>query len=247
MEIQHCIVGKEGVDFGSRVGRPERVHRIREELKARGIKKVFLPDCAFTTRIVELGNNNEEPWGSEVVWTKEKADGVVVSEPNVAVGLCNGDCPAVIIHDTDTNRLILLHCGTRCLIPKHDDSIILHAFRQYKLNPKRVRIIVGYGVGPCCYGIGFLRKIIFQVTNFPRTVGLPVPYELKFGVACKGPRRGKTSLDLYNLIRKQLSWQLEVPRDNIEINDSCTACAGYHSYSYKGKNAGRNLVLAWMA
>lgn len=246
MEIQHCIVGNEGIDYGSKVEKSERIQRITEQLRIRGIKKVFLPACGFTTRIVTLGEGNEQ-WTPEIIWTKEKADGVVVSEPNVAVGICNGDCPVVIIRDTDTNRLILLHAGTRCLIPKHNESIILEAFNKYRLHPERVRIVVGYGVGPCCYGIGFLRKIIFQATTLTRTVDLPLPYGLKFSVAHKGPRKGKISLDLYDLIRKQLSWQCEVPKENIEINSSCTACAGYHSHSYKDKNAGRNLVLAWMS
>lgn len=233
----HCqIFGKENGNFRvSQVSREVLLGNLDRIRSRFGLHAIFSPQCDFTTRIESFDPKSppEKDWFTR---SAEKADGGVVHQPGVAVALFNADCPVISIFERPKHRLTLLHAGFRCVIreKKGETNIIRAAFDLFKFSPHNVRVFVGYGIGPCCFGARYP-----EIAN--SSLNLPV------AVTSRGPRAGETSVNLYEVIRREIR-SLGVPETSIKIDSTCTACAGgYHSNTYDGSLAGRNAVLAWFS
>lgn len=206
--------------------------------------RVHLMRPDFTTRCVSVVSSGWTELMPSVFQSGEVCDGLMTSQSNVALGMANGDCPAVIVYDEDAHKLALLHGGLKCLIQKDGGiGIIQTFFDSHGFDRRTVKVRLAYGIGPCCYGLDWLPECHANalVKQFPTAV------------ATTGPERGKKSIDLFELIRLQLR-ELGLQGNQIlrETRPFCTACAkigdgpAYHSNLYDRKLAGRNLVLAWM-
>ena len=238
--LDYDIVGKDGGNFKPQYDEPKRslfLKHLRHELDVRGLSRVFAPHCEFTTNVARLGDGNEENGLSWFVRTTTGFDGGIVTEPGTAIAIFNADCPVVILFDKESGRLALLHAGFRCLVPKdqNEPNIIDTALNNPLLDTSKLEAFIGFGAGPCCYGINHIDESEKEKLK-------PFTYR-----ATKGPRTGQTSLNLVALAQQQLV------NHGIEeglISQVCTACSNYkgicyHSNIYEGELAGRNLVLAW--
>ncbi len=245
-QLKYDFVGKAGGNFRPQYNEPEQsffLENLEYQLNLRGIPKVFAPRCNFSTNVGKLGYAGQYelmPW---LTRTESGVDGGYVAKPDIAIAIFNADCPVIILFDKEAGRLALLHAGFRCLVPenKHDLSIVEKAFKNTDLNPATVDAFIGFGAGPCCYGAEHHNEI------HRREI-----YNDCVQVARKGPRQEQLSLNLPYLIRNRLL-DCGVRDGAISYDFKCTACAGrengsegaYHSNIYEGKDAGRNLVLAW--
>lgn len=238
--------------FGKQFGNfrlDEGVHKVffggLKEVKHRlpKIKRLFFPNPNsrfFTNRIVPCDRNCELFFDGFLTLSKEPADGGMVFDSNYAVAFTVADCPITALFEPgEPARLAVLHSGFRGLVRETlgELSIIKAAFEKLKFNPDQVRVFVGFGIGPCCYGAEHLPEV--------RNMELPLPLSR----AIRGPRRGQVSVDLYKLIRGQLL-ECGVPLERITFDSTCTACAGdrerlYYSHTWEGRDTGRNLALAW--
>lgn len=204
----------------------------------KGLKTIFSPYCNFTNRIVKFGQDNKK-LASNFYRTANCADGGIVDDTWIGIGIFNADSPIIAVHNKTKEQLALLHCGFRCLIRKDtkERSIIRVLFEDFKdLFPVATsEVFIGYGIGPCCYGAPHYQP---EIDDYK--LNLPV------GRATRGPRYGKQSIDLYQLIRNQLLG-LKVPEKNISYKQTCTSCSSdYFSHCISPKVPVTNLSLAWM-
>lgn len=203
-----------------------------------GLGVIFAPKANFTNRVVVYG---PEDRATNHIWfhrMPEDADGGIVKSRGVAIAFFNADCPLIAVRDGE--RLAALHGGFRCLWPRSRDEggIIQALFKSYQFAPEKSEVFVGYGIGPCCYGMGFNPEIVEMMQD-----GMPL------GKATRGPRAGQISIDLYRLICQQLIAE-GVPAKNITIDYTCTACKGLPAqpqfYSNCRRDTGRNAALVWL-
>ncbi|MDO8466550.1 MAG: laccase domain-containing protein [bacterium] len=245
--IHHRFLGKQEGDFNP--NQPD-THQFLDLLdvsfcsRPDDPQKIFFPSCQFTTRVVALGAEDNKIV-SEVVTTKRPADGVVIDKTYVAGLIFNADCPVVCIFEPAKSRFAVLHAGFRCLMPAVDSKgkrgrgIIKAAFEDFKFDVSDVKVWAGMGIGPCCYGAEHWPEMKDQSVDIP------------IGKATRGARAGKKSIDLIQLIYKQVVAQGVKPT-KIELDAECTCCKGYflaprfHSNCRSGKQAGRNAVGFWM-
>lgn len=247
-QLRHEMFGKKEGNF-----RPATVDEIalldnlKRQITKNGITGIFAPHCARSTRVTRLGNGHEiykTPW---LARTKPGFDGGMVFQPKIALAMFNADCPAVILFDRNLGHLAMLHAGFRCLVPqdaKETSIISKKNLQELALDLHNLEAFIGYGAGPCCYGVNNYKKDLENPKFMPF-----------ISEARKGPCKGQLSLDLHGLAAQQL-------RDCgvkgcITIDHTCTACFGrndvtegiFHSNIYEWRKdsdtVGRNLVLTW--
>jgi len=217
----------------------------KKVMKGADFKSVHLMRPNFTVNCVSAENVGQWKEVMPAVYrASEFSDGLMTDKKDVALAMANADCPAAIIYDEGAEQLALLHCGFKCLVqPDGGIGIFEEFFSKYGFNKGTVKVRMAFGIGPCCYGIDTLPTLHANA----RVDRLPV------SSAVHGPRQGKQSIDLFELMRLQLmSLGLE-DRQIVRFNmPQCTACANvggepqYYSNVYGGPDGGRNLVLAWM-
>lgn len=240
-QVKHEILGKTDGNFRlSKVEPTVFLKNVKANLQRRGIAKIFIPHCNLGNQVARLGDGNEFAFTPWLMRTAIGFDGAMVIEPNVAVGILNADCPVITLFDRTKGQLILLHGGLKCLWPEKPSkpTIIDSAFRNFKLNPRKLEAFIGFGAGPCCYGVDHL----------PEQYKRLLPFQYK---TIKGPRTGQNSINLFEMAEAQLI-DHGVKAESIMIHSECTACAGreddnpkYHSNIYEGETGGRNLTFAW--
>lgn len=218
--------------------------------KKLGVEPLASPVCGFTTAIVDFSDTGNFEVEENVYRSKKPADGVIVDTYNDGVAMFNADCPIVAILETSKRKLAVLHAGFRCLVPEkprrgnRPSGIIQTLFEKFSFNPRHCQAFFGFGIGPCCYGAEHWPEIN------------DVTMDLRTGIATRGPRAGQRSIDLYELIKKQLL-DMKIEEGGIGSDFRCTSCARtaypngnkflYHSKARDGLAAGRNAVIVWMA
>lgn len=213
--------------------------------KMDGADKFFFPRCNSSSRVVGWNKENYQ-LDFDFYTTRGNADGIMINELRVVGLLFNADSPTIFIYENNKRRFFLLRGAFRCLVPerirgKRDRGIIQAAFEDFKIDPGDAKAWIGMGIGPCCYGAEHLPEM--------RDFSAKIP----LGQATRGPRAGKRSVDLYQLIHHQLVVEQKVKPKHLNFDTKCTCCEGmleedpkYHSNCRSGKLAGRNAIGFWM-
>lgn len=234
---------------------------------------LFAPTVAFTNRVVRLGEDDDvwgrmekqddydgeeryigtrDVWQEILIRTKSSADGGIVTGEKKAVAIFNGDCPTVALYEND--RLAALHCGFRTLVRENKDesNIIEVAMREF--DPKKTKVWVGHGIGPCCWVPEYDDKPEILDPKKSRHTDLLTQSLSK--TTEKSPfGAGHVSVDLYRLI-KGLLLEAGIPEDSIRINSRCTGCAeengkplfwSYNRFRARKQQAdGRNMSVVFL-
>jgi copper oxidase (laccase) domain-containing protein len=236
MNLRYLPLGKLTEDF-----RPERFSTVTQfqkritDIMRGNFTRVIAPRCEFTNNIVAFAAEKDQG-ESRFFWSRDRADGAIVEKAGEGVVIFNADCPVVSVFEVKRNRLAVLHVGFRSLFSPGEEkmNIIQRLFESYDFPRESVSVLIGFGIGPCCYGV------------HEAPTGVPAY------VAERGPRKGKPSIDLKELIRKEFM-ACGVSPTAIRADSGCTACAGrrgdddpngnYHSYCWDGETqAGRNAI-----
>ena len=225
-------------------GFSDRLEALRKKL---GLEFIFTPKLQFTKRTASITDSAEtaQLLGEGVLRTVEAADGSIIffdeverlgyKPSDIALAGFNADCPFVIGYEEDKRALFMLHAGLGCLRKVgegHGPTIFDQLIKDYKLNPKKIKIQVTAGIQKCCYGRD-------DGKVFPDAIR---HWGVQFGdVATDGPRKGQPSLNLAAAIFGRLM-AAGIKSENIEVDAHCTCHDGQHWSNVKGDDA-RNLVL----
>lgn len=236
-----------GAAFGSMSPKEKYfLPRLFEIMKELGLKSIFSPRTNFTNAVPDVTANVGKvgKWKSFQKWenfqkgrlvisrTVDFADGVTVpKKKGIGLVIANADCSLVVMESEKT--FTLLHAGLRCIC--RDDgsmSIIDVGFRHYHrdYNPL-LKIWVGGGIGPCCYGsadnnliLKLSRRYGYYATNYFNGETTKVPY---------GPRKGQEAINLLGIIDCQISecltafyWPGADKRPRSVYDRTCTSCFG---------------------
>ena len=134
MIMQHTIYGLPENFSPSQPSREEWLEAVTNATTHKSIglycqaKRLIVPRVAFTTRIALPKDAEMEVYRPsegnlpEILRTKEPADGMLIPfNPEIAVGICNADCPIVVIYDY--KKMAVLHGGYRCLMREDKNAL----------------------------------------------------------------------------------------------------------------------------
>lgn len=216
------------------------------------IRIVLRTRCNFTTNIARDDDLNL--WvenGQKGVWMpRSDIDGIVTTgEAGTALAIANADCPVIRLWNNKEGWLGIAHGALRCLVPPDGTSpgILAEFCRLHPPTPS-THADICCGVGECCYGLEHPPECTENalVAGWPR--------QAPDSTATTGKRAGWPTVNLRKLARRQLE-RLGFTLENIHDDSEtlpCTACATdmsgnhlYHSNVRDGKDAGRNLAIAW--
>jgi hypothetical protein len=155
------------------------------------------------------------------------ADGVVSTEPGVAVGVVTADCVPVLVASEGGRAVAAIHAGWRGLAA----GVVAHGIDALRRSAGRARLVAAIGphIGACCYEVD--APVLDALT---RTFGA-------IDDALRPARPGHALLDLGALVAIALA-RSGLARDDIgALPDACTRCdpLRFHSYRRDGPRAGR--------
>ena len=156
-----------------------------------------------------------------------EADGVVSTDPGVAVGVVTADCLPILVASDGGRAVAAIHAGWRGLA----HGVVGHGIDALRRSAGAGRLVAAIGphIGACCYEVD--APVIDALTQ-------------TFGAiddALRPTRPGHALLDLGALAAEALA-RSGVARDDIGlVSDACTRCdpLRFHSYRRDGPRAGR--------
>jgi YfiH family protein len=83
-----------------------------------------------------------------------EGDALITQEPCIGLGVLTADCLPIIIHDTATQAIAIIHAGWRGTVNNISSKTIDLMNSRYKTNPSDVTVYFGPSAGPCCYNVG---------------------------------------------------------------------------------------------
>ena len=80
-------------------------------------------------------------------------DGLIVQESGVLGIIKTADCVPVILYGPDHGIAAILHAGWRGSAARITQKGV-RAMKAMGVRPDRLGVLIGPGIGPCCYGVG---------------------------------------------------------------------------------------------
>lgn len=147
-----------------------------------------------------------------------RADGMITSSPEFALGVLTADCVPVFLYAQDTGVAGIAHAGWKGIC-FGIVSKMMQAIRQnFKTDPSLVRAAIGPCIRRCCYEVGEELHELF-----------PAFYAAAPVVEGESP---KGHVDLVAAVRRQLADEGLLP-EQIYDCEICTACSHDRFYSYR--------------
>jgi YfiH family protein len=150
-------------------------------------------------------------------------DALISRRPGVTVAIRTADCLPILIVDPRTRTVAAVHAGWRGVVaeiaPKAVDTMRL----QFGSRTGDLEIVIGPGIGPCCFEVGPEVAVQFRAF-FPERNDLD----------------GRTKLDLAETITRQLR-RNGVTTSQISTSGLCSCCKSdlFESYRRDRESAGR--------
>lgn len=140
-------------------------------------------------------------------------DGLILTEPNLAVYLRFADCTPVIFYDPINQIGAVTHAGWRGTAQKIGVKTIDKMHAEFGSNPANIIALIGPAIGLCCYEVSddVREKLLSTVKNRHNLVN------------------GK-NVDLKGINTRQLE---EIGVKQIDIYPYCTSCNNDLFYSYR--------------
>lgn len=143
-----------------------------------------------------------------------EGDGLITTLPNIAVGMLTADCLPVVLYNSDTNALAILHAGWRGMT----QGIVRQAIEKMGLQRDNCSIVLGPCARVCCYEV-------------QKDFLLHIPETHRSSVE---QRNGKFYFDLLAYARHELAlYQLST--SVVHVEPPCTICdTNFYSYRREG-------------
>ncbi len=153
-----------------------------------------------------------------------EGDALVSSEGGVLLGVRTADCLPLLLVDSRAQVVAAVHAGWRGSAKRIGPKAVEKLRDQFGSQPEDIEVLIGPGIGPCCYEVGAEVAARFD--------------------GAVGRREGRNYLDLEKANKAQLR-EAGVPEQQIHAAGMCTGCLAEQFYSYRreGARAGRMLAV----
>ena len=144
-------------------------------------------------------------------------DGMVTAEKGIFLSITVGDCLPIFIINKKMNIYGIIHSGWK------GTGIIINAIelseKEYGIKRENLKIIIGPGIGSCCYNVPKERYALFKS---------------RFGRSSCREKAGKYYIDLR---KANLTLLASEGITDIDIIQTCTFCSpALHSFRRDGKD-----------
>ena len=148
-------------------------------------------------------------------------DALITNSPGVALSVSVADCVPVYLFDARKKCVGLVHAGREGTLQGIGPAAVAAMAKAFQTEPGDIHALIGPSAGPCHY------EVSPQMAEEWCKTGLPA--------------NGRC-LDLWEANAVQLRWA-GVPREQIQVSQTCTICNDTF-YSYRaGDKIARNLAL----
>lgn len=189
-----------------------------------GVTRLFGLRQVHSDRVIRVGAGDDP---SAVRSTE--ADGLVTSDPGVALVIRVADCVPVLVATPDGRAVAALHAGWRSIAASILGRGIDLVCETAGCDPGDLVAAAGPAIGPCCYEVDI---------ETGRRIASPAPG----GVLSEPYGEGKVKADLWQAVLGQLDAS-GLKSGNTEAIRTCTRCHPelFHSYRRDGPRAGRQI------
>ncbi len=165
------------------------------------------------------------------------SDGLITSDPNLALGTKTADCLPLFFVDPATRTVAIAHAGWKGVASGIAIEAV-RAFLERGSRPQDLLVAIGPSIGPCHYQVSperreemlsrtpFISADDFSTSTSPSLAG----GETRFS-PCQGGVRGGKFVDLRAIVARQLVAS-GVIETNIDARPPCTACESERFWSY---------------
>ncbi len=154
------------------------------------------------------------------------ADGLMTNSPGLGLLIRTADCQAVTLVDMKREAIANLHCGWRGIASSIMADAAAGMRQEFQSRPEDMVAIIGPSLGPCCAEFKDWKQLLPDWMH---------PFVFT--------RDGRPYINLWAASAERLA-SIGIPRKNIMIEGTCTACStDYFSYR-REKETGRNGTLA---
>ncbi len=199
----------------------EKVLRNRQKVaKVMGFPLERTATCAQVhgTHIAVVTSKNAGQGAFSYEDTIQAADGLMTDEASLPLMLFYADCTPIVLLDTKSSAIAVLHAGWRGSLGGIARKGVLAMQETFGTRPENLLAGIGPSIGPCCYEVD---QAVWQQAK---------GYEM-----CFHPHgEGHYLLDLWQLNRIQLQ-EAGIPAKNIYQAACCTKCHQDLFFSYRGE------------
>lgn len=182
---------------------------------------VYKGSQAHTDNILIIDNNNKNKYQFENI-SKEKIDGYICKEKNIATLVTTADCNPIIIYDKEKNIYANIHSGWMGTIKQ----IYLKAVRimhdKFNCNYKDLIVCIGPSIKKCCF-TSEDENFKNNFTNIWKNEKEYIYYE---------ENSKRFHIDLSYVIKQDLL-KIGIKDENIVIPNICTRCNTSSFFSYR--------------
>jgi YfiH family protein len=182
-------------------------------------------------------------------------DGLITDTPGVLIAVKIADCMPIIAVDTVRRAVGVFHAGWRGTVQRIVEKGIGEMRRNFSSDPKDIKVVIGPGIGVCCYQVGeeVLERFRSQFAYADELVeevfdaySLHTRYPLLF-LNQRAPGHGEPAkvphLDLVKANTRQ-AMDAGVPEENIEALKLCTGCRTDIFFSHRKEQVTGRMMAA---
>jgi polyphenol oxidase len=150
-------------------------------------------------------------------------DAIISQRPGVTVAVRTADCLPILIVDPRTRAVAAVHAGWRGVVAEIAPKAVQAMRLEFGSRPEDLEIVIGPGIGPCCFEVG--PEVAAQFRAF-----FPERNDLD----------GRAKVDLAETVIRQLR-RNGVTRGQIDTLSLCCCCKPdlFESYRRDREKAGR--------
>jgi YfiH family protein len=162
-----------------------------------------------------------------------QGDYLITHLPRVGIGVMTADCLPVVLWDEKHKALAVVHVGWRGAVDGIMKVVLQKMHAAYNTSFEDVHAWFGPSARACCYQVG--SDVVDLVSKYSYAATVVVE------------RESKIFFDLGTFVWYQLQ-ELDVPASRIITSyNVCTICDhDFCSYRRQGKQAGRQMTVAWI-
>lgn len=186
-------------------------------------------DLIFLNQVHGISGAAIEKHASLISFTKE-GDYLVTDEPGIALGVMTADCLPVVIFDSRTAAVAIVHAGWRGATQKILAHVLAAMHKRYGTKNEYLKIFFGPCARVCCYEVAQDFKTNLDNCTYSDEVLITRGKNLYF------------DLPAFNRLQlEELGIKVGAIQDQY---NKCTICnEGFFSYRRQGKNAGRQMTV----